>query len=162
MRISISVSKPTIDDVVVLHSAQRYITWVALENCMEYFGSVQCIGSNTEPIIPQGQHLLVFRRFLNAIESLNNIPDYIFHEENPGNICLDDFRSKMIEGNTVIRKVSEIANAYKHRIRGSGKKKPFQPKTELLSAKEIKYDHATIYEAFKYWSEYDPKKKNAF
>ena len=113
--ISPSVSKPTIRDIVVLHSAERYITWIALENCIEYFLEVGCIGGNNTPIIRDGQHLKVFRRYLNAIESLNNIPDYLFHET-PRDCSLEDFSDRMATNNPVIRKVSEIANAYKHRI----------------------------------------------
>jgi hypothetical protein len=158
LRISVSVSMPTIRDIIVLHSAQRYIARIALENCIEYFLAVQCVGGNSTPVIPEGQHLLVFRRFLNAIESLNNIPDYLFHEEARRDCSLDEFRVKMITESPAIRRVSEIANAYKHRVRGSGKKKPFIPKAGAMNSKDIIYDHSVLCEAFTFWSKYSPKR----
>jgi hypothetical protein len=145
-----------IDNVIVLRSADRYITWVALENCVEYFILVQCIGGNNNPMIQKGQELLVFRRYINAIESLNNIPDYIYAEKKTKDISPDDFRKNLADPDKVIPKVAKIANAYKHCIRGSWDKKMnlFEPIAGALNARDIAYDHAVVCDAFRFWSGY--------
>ena len=74
---------------------------------------------------------------------------------------LEDFRAKIMSENQAIRRVSEIANAYLHRVRGRGTKKSFKASAGALNSKDIVFDHGVLSEAFKFWSEYDPKKKTA-
>ncbi|MEI8218259.1 MAG: hypothetical protein WCG51_04345, partial [Elusimicrobiota bacterium] len=66
----------SIGSIIVLHTSDRYITFVAMQNCIDYFMLVGLIGKAAKPVIKSGQELKVFIAFLNAIESLNNIVDY--------------------------------------------------------------------------------------
>ena len=45
----------------------------------------------------------------------------------------------------ILSKVNEIANAYKHCRRRDRKK---------LHAKDVKFDHQTLFEAYRFWLDY--------
>ena len=147
-------------NIIVLHSASRYITWVALGNCVDYFISVKCIGSNTEPIIEKGVTPLIFRRFLNAIESLNNIPDYLYHDGICNDVSLGKYRERLGKKYSILREISELANAYKHRIRGKAGSWPFEANPKTKNAKDIILEHEMIGTAFEFWAKFADKLPN--
>lgn len=144
----------TIDDIIVLHSSERYITFIALENCIEYFLMVGCIGNNTKPKITRGQELKIFRAYLNAIESLNNIIEYVYFDKFCKNISFFDFQTRMLKEYNILQNVHDIANAYKHCIRGTWQNKIFYKNTKSKSAKDITVDHKIIMEAYQFWHQY--------
>ena len=92
MNISVRLVNNDMRSLNVLSSADRYICWVALQNCIDYFSEVDAIGEN--PVIKKGSEIKVFRLFLNSIESLNNIIDYLYHDKCSKKIPEDLFKKK--------------------------------------------------------------------
>ena len=101
-----------------LGSAKNYITHIVLPNCKDYLVFKENNRNETHRGTPTKYTEL--RLFLNAAESINNIFDYIhwdFNEsskdENPKLI-----RDRYIEKHSFLGEIADIANAYKHRVRG--------------------------------------------
>jgi len=97
-----------------LGSHRNYISHIALPNCVEYF---MCKSQHQE----QGQtetpaKYAEIRLFLNAIESLNNVPEYLFYEHGePANSKgLPKFLQAMRTKFPILAQVADLANAYKH------------------------------------------------
>lgn len=57
----------------------NYIRYVALPNCIDYFNFIKVVRELDDKTTPTKFNRL--RLFLNAFESLNNIPDYFFHDK---------------------------------------------------------------------------------
>ncbi|RVT40107.1 hypothetical protein EMM73_19710 [Rheinheimera sediminis] len=108
-----------------LGSLDGYIVWIAFENVKEYL-------AERDDSKDVGPRFVKFRRFLIAIESLNNIPDYIYHEWNIKK--LNGKSDKQFKEHIhkrvcpALEQLSQIANGYKHRVRN---------KSADLGAKEI-------------------------
>jgi hypothetical protein len=100
-----------------LGSHFNYITHIALQNQIEYMkikkrheedGSTGTSGKYEE-----------FRLFLNAIESFNNIIDYLYfeHEDQINYKDIDGFRKAIHKKYPELGELSDLANAYKHCVR---------------------------------------------
>lgn len=152
-----------------LGSHLNYLTHIALDNCKDYLWLVKAHKEDG-----RNQTRDKFKRlrfFLNAIESLNNVPEYFFHEhkDNEGwssdleRTILGDIRSS----NKILRDIEQIANATKHYVRRNSK----HIQAQDLQAAEIKVsidpnnldvqfnfdsieDERIITEAFKFWVDY--------
>ncbi|WP_164091233.1 hypothetical protein [Aeromonas dhakensis] len=68
----------------------------------------------------------VFRYFVNAIESMNNIIDYIYfdnYDELVERVTLRDFRTGILHKHLFMSELNDLANAYKHSVRAATKDK---------------------------------------
>ena len=144
----------SIGSIIVLHTSDRYITFVAMQNCIDYFMLVGLIGKAAKPVIKSGQELKVFIAFLNAIESLNNIVDYLYFDKFFGKTDLMQFKAKLCNEYIALKKINSIANAYKHCKRGRWENGKFKENFLEIFAKDIVYDHHILAEAFKFWRAY--------
>jgi hypothetical protein len=65
-----------------------------------------------------------FRLFLNAVESFNNVLDYYYFENErvlaPKHFTVQTFRANVHAASHELRRLSELANAYKHCVRTAG------------------------------------------
>ncbi|WP_313294816.1 hypothetical protein [Stutzerimonas nitrititolerans] len=134
-----------------LGSCRNYIAHIALPNCNDYFElqkrNIEA-GKNLTP-----DKYKEMRLFLNAIESLNNIPDYYFYE-NEGSLSvksINKYREELAAKYCQIKNIMDLANAYKHCVREHrGKKNSNLPwakdlqnpalaiEIDLLNIEEIK------------------------
>jgi hypothetical protein len=100
-----------------------YLEYIALENFSEYNQLEQGQIEEGKNNLSDQYHL--FRVFLSTIESLNNIPEYFFHDvkESQGwtdrdlSQVLGDIRKK----HKILGDIEQIANAYKHSVRRNTK-----------------------------------------
>jgi hypothetical protein len=162
-----------------LGSHRNYLNHIALMNCIDYFNLQKKHEEMNESNTPSKYEEL--RLFLNAIESLNNILDY-FYYENEDSIShskLNDFKRAVFGQYPALNDVADIANAYKHCIRegrsGKNAKLPWakdlqkpslvvdinisdtsQPKVEAEFKFEwpISEHEEAISEAFRFWIKY--------
>jgi len=100
-----------------LGSHRNYIAHIALPNCLDYF---QLQNRNKElNNLHNASKYEELRIFLNAIESMNNVLDYYYYENETslsgGN--LSAYRKKAMLKHPVLSRVAELANAYKHCVR---------------------------------------------
>jgi len=150
-----------INDINVLSSSNKYICWVALGNCFDYFVEVNLIGKNKQPIIRKGNELKVFRLFLNAVESLNNIVDYLYFDKFHNQFkSFERYKKELLNKHSILYKINEIANAYKHCKRGKDRNGLFCVDINRLHAKDIRLDNQILIKAFKFWAEYHQKDGN--
>ena len=116
-----------------LGSHKNYITYIVLPNCIDYF-QLQKLNEEHNNLHASSKYGEV-RHFLNAIESMNNILDYFFYE-NESYLSIDHlttFKKQVCSRYPILKDVADIANAYKHCVRESkGNKNP-----ELLWARDI-------------------------
>lgn len=127
-----------------LGSHLNYLRHIVMPNCMDYLQLQQANRDSGENSNPSKYEEL--RRFLNAIESMNNIPDYFYWENE---LALKEkqigsvkaYRIKVGEKYHVLAHVAELANAYKHCVRTNrdGKKN-----TGKKWAKDIQLPQMTI------------------
>lgn len=62
----------------------------------------------------------VFRYFVNAVESMNNVIDYIYfdnYDELVEYVQLNEFRRRILNEHPSMSKLGDLANAYKHSVR---------------------------------------------
>nr|VFK51201.1 MAG: hypothetical protein BECKTUN1418E_GA0071001_100535 [Candidatus Kentron sp. TUN]VFK57468.1 MAG: hypothetical protein BECKTUN1418F_GA0071002_11171 [Candidatus Kentron sp. TUN] len=99
-----------------LGSHSNYIHHIALQNCIDYFRLAE--GDKEKGLDDISDKYKRLRYFLNAIESINNIPSYFFHEYKKGYSWQDEntILKRMREKHTILGDVNEITNAYKHCI----------------------------------------------
>jgi hypothetical protein len=64
------------------------------------------------------------RYFLNAVESMNNVPEYLYWERSPDGTsdALKDFLRMVRSTEPCLGRIAEIANAYKHCVRTNGRR----------------------------------------
>lgn len=106
----------------LLGSHTNYLARVALDNCVDYFHLVKELQEEDRDSIPDRYKRL--RYFLNAIESLNNIPEYFFHEHK-GEQGWEDDQLRNVLGkirlkHPILKDIEQITNAYKHCLRKDG------------------------------------------
>jgi hypothetical protein len=158
-----------------LGSHRNYITYIAFPNHVDY---LSCRRQNQE----QGRATTPaqygeFRLFLNAIESLNNIADYLY-SEHKGRITKTarEFTKALRATYPALAKLSDLANAYKHCERDDKymKRASDLHKTRVtvrvkvgasgLSSADYEFygplpeDDEILNEAFKFWFEYHNNK----
>jgi len=154
----------------LLGSHTNYLAHVALNNCVDYFDLIaEQKAKNQDQTLDRYKRL---RYFLNAMESMNNVPEYFFHEFKSdlgwkdgemGNI-LGEIRAK----HPVLRDIEQITNAYKHSVRRSANdfhaKDLQSPTLEFLADSEggakVTFsfdsieDEDMMGEAFRFWHAY--------
>ena len=100
-----------------LGSHRNYITHIVLPNCLDYF---QVQKSNAELTnIHSASKYEEFRLFLNAVESMNNVLDYYYYE-NEESLSINGlfaYRKEATKKYPILSRVAELANAYKHCVR---------------------------------------------
>lgn len=124
-----------------LGSSQNYISYIALSNCSDYFELK--MKHEEENRSSTSDKYKEVRYYLNAVESLNNIIDYFYFENESlishGNI--NAFRTAVHNKYPVLEKVANIANAYKHCVREQrGNKNADLPWAKDLQNPEIVID----------------------
>jgi len=90
---------------------------IVLPNCIEYF-QVQKRNAELNNLNTASKYEEL-RYFLNAVESMNNILDYYYYE-NEESLSVDGlftYRNKATNKYPVLSRVAELANAYKHCVR---------------------------------------------
>lgn len=100
-----------------LGSHKNFIHHIALENFHEYemlCGLNEENGNNKTP-----DKYKEFRYFLNVIESMNNILDYLYfeHEAEIQQSSLKDYKNAVWAKYPGLEELAKLANAYKHCIR---------------------------------------------
>ena len=105
-----------------LGSHRNYIQHIAFENFLEYCDLVK-VNEEQGDRSARTRYKEV-RYFLNAVESFNNIPDYVYFDTYRGDWTkpptVAEFRDALHKLNPCLARVAEIANAYKHCVRGRG------------------------------------------
>ena len=100
-----------------LGSHRNYIAHIVLPNCLDYF---QVHKRNKElNNLHSASKYEELRFFLNAVESMNNVLDYYYYE-NEESLSVDSlsaYRKKAMTRYPVLSRVAELANAYKHCVR---------------------------------------------
>lgn len=121
-----------------LGSHRNYIHHIALENYLEY--NMLCRlnkenGNNKTP-----DKYKECRYFLNAIESMNNILDYLYfeHEYEVLQPDLKSFKRAVWNKYPELEQLANLANAYKHCVReGRGGKNPNLPWAKDLQSPKL-------------------------
>lgn len=124
-----------------LGSSRNYISYIALSNCSDYFELK--IKHEEENRSSTSDKYKEVRYYLNAVESLNNIIDYFYFENESlishGNIKA--FRTAVHNKYPALEKIANIANAYKHCVREQrGNKNADLPWAKDLQNPEIVID----------------------
>ncbi|WP_161656095.1 hypothetical protein [Alkalidesulfovibrio alkalitolerans] len=100
-------------------NSASYIQMIVLDNCLEYFEEYERLcerGGSTQNL---GRRLL--RKLFNAVESLNNIPDYMLFDKNIPEHKMCEIKKKIISECPEMNIIFDLANAYKHCVRGKKK-----------------------------------------
>jgi hypothetical protein len=105
-----------------LGSHNGYITHIALPNCSDYFELCEAQRENGTYEKTRSKYKRL-RYFLNAAESLNNIPEYIFHEYKiKYNWKIEtDVRALLSKRSKIHETINTLANGYKHCIRNASR-----------------------------------------
>ncbi|WP_313223294.1 hypothetical protein [Stutzerimonas nitrititolerans] len=160
-----------------LGTHKGYIAYIALPNCADYFDlcELQREKGNYQPTSSKYERL---RLFLNAAESLNNIPEYIFHEYKSAYSWNHEaeVRNLLSRESKIHETINTLANGYKHCVRNPPRKAgqtkeidagDFQEIKIIVSAQlstplnlDVSYsfesleDEEMLAEAFRFWVEY--------
>lgn len=160
-----------------LGSHKGYIVHIALQNCSDYFElcDEQREAGTYEQIRSKYNRL---RLFLNAAESINNIPDYIFHEykDKYGWKKETDVRTLLSNKSKIHETINTLANGYKHCIRNPQKDPSIAKEIDAADLQEVKLivaadlanlknldiefsfdsieDEEILGEAFRFWIDY--------
>ena len=102
-----------------LGSHRNYLTHIALPNSLDYLASVKAHEETGDASTSAKYKEL--RYFLNAVESLNNILEYYFYENETviSEQTVQDFKQSVYSTHPELRDLSNLANAYKHCVRES-------------------------------------------
>jgi len=102
-----------------LSDHQNYLRHIAMANFIDYNNLVRGQESAGKNKVPDQFKRL--RLFLNTMESLNNVPEYFFHDVKSSqgwdDKDLNSVLGKIREKHPILRDIEQIANAYKHSIR---------------------------------------------
>lgn len=123
-----------------LGSHQNYIRHIALDNVVDY--SQICTLNKEQGNDKTPNKYDEFRYFLNAMESLNNILEY-YYFENEDDLPYEKFqgfKTAVFSRFPILREVEGIANAYKHCVRENRGAK----QTDKLWAKDLQKTELTV------------------
>ncbi|BER96693.1 TPA: hypothetical protein RUZ85_003382 [Vibrio cholerae] len=102
-----------------LSNHMSYLQHIALDNFSDYNFFIEELNEKESITIKDKYKRL--RLFLNTIESLNNIPEYFFHDVKKLQGWKDNDQRNVIgkirDKNPILKDIEQIANAYKHRYR---------------------------------------------
>jgi hypothetical protein len=122
-----------------LGSHRNYIVHVALANGVDYISLKKRHQEDGRSATPDRYKEL--RYFLNAVESFNNIADYLYfeHEDRIAHGSVGKFRTALHAKYPELGDLAELANAYKHCVRGKEDKKTNKTKknNRLLWARDL-------------------------
>lgn len=121
-----------------LGSHKNYIHHIALENFQEYKMLCGLNDENSKDKPPD--RYKEFRYFLNAIESMNNILDYLYfeHEAEIQHPKLNHYKKAVWNKYPELEELANLANAYKHCIReGRGGKNANLPWAKDLQKPQL-------------------------
>jgi hypothetical protein len=106
-----------------LGSHRNYLVHVALPNYTDYFWLKK--GNEEKGRSGTRDKYKAFRYFLNAVESLNNVLDYLYfeHEDRVKRRSVGEFRKTIHNKYPDLGELAELANAYKHCVREKNGKK---------------------------------------
>lgn len=124
-----------------LGSHKNYIHHIALENYFEYKTICGLNEENSKNKTPDKYK--EFRYFLNVIESMNNILDYLYfeHEDEIKQSNLKNYKRAVWDKFPEIEALANLANAYKHCVReGRGVKNSSLPWAKDLQKPQLKVD----------------------
>lgn len=160
-----------------LGSHKGYIVHIALPNCSDYFELCEAQRENGIYEKTRSKYNRL-RLFLNAAESINNIPEYIFHEykDKCGWQKETDVRTLLAKKSNIHETINTLANGYKHCIRHPSKDPSKAKEIDAADFQEIKIivgadltdlknldielsfdsieDEEILGEAFRFWVEY--------
>lgn len=96
---------------MVFDNASAYLKYIALPGFEEFVELHKGVGEH-----PPAQYI---RRFVVAAESMNNVLDYFYWEQEPAGsrTRLNKFRERAGRAVSALATLSSIANAYKHAVR---------------------------------------------
>lgn len=116
-----------------LGSHRNYIVHIALGNYVDYDALKKQNVENKRQATPDKYK--AFRYYLNAVESFNNILDYLYFEfeDKIKQTNVNDFRKAVHKKYSALRDLADLANAYKHCVRAGRISK----NTELPWAKDL-------------------------
>jgi hypothetical protein len=119
-----------------LDSHKKYIEHIALANVVEYLSLKRAHAE--EKRTSSSDKYRELRYFLNAVESVNNIPEYLYFDKHStrANPLPEQFRSQLLDSHPCLKRLADIANAYKHCVRGRSDKK----KNDFSEMQDV--DHA--------------------
>jgi len=153
----------------------NYLRHIDLPNCIDYFNFIRKSRENNDSTTPTKFTRL--RLFLNALESVNNIPDYFFHDtkNTKGWTSSDEGRILGIIRNQhrILRDAEQIANAYKHSERRNGGLNAADMQGTLIAISltkndlELEFefnsieDESILNEAFQFWVAYEDNPDNS-
>jgi hypothetical protein len=120
-----------------LNNHKRYIELIALQNATEYYDLVKA--DQERPSLALADRYKELRYLLNAIESINNIPEYLYFDTHPAhaNPTPDEFRARLLRENECLSRIADVANAYKHCVRGKTRDGAFRKSEEKQHAAEL-------------------------
>lgn len=160
-----------------LGSHKGYIAHIALPNCSDYFDLCDLQREEEKYQATRSKYERL-RLFLNAAESLNNIPEYIFHEYKAvyGWSKESEVRRLLAEESKIHETINTLANGYKHSVRNPPNKADQIKEIDASDFQEIKIlvasqlsapvsldvsysfesieDEGILSEAFRFWVEY--------
>lgn len=102
-------------------SHRDYLHYIVLPNCRDFNNFYE----NKIGIRKHEWSVEVYRHFVNAMESMNNVIDYLFFDnfDDVSNMGIDEFRKRFFMKHHFMLDVANIANAYKHSRRARYDKK---------------------------------------
>lgn len=124
-----------------LGSHKNYIHHIALENYYEY--KMLCGLNEENGKNKTSDKYKEFRHFMNAIESMNNILDYLYfdHEDEIRQSSLKEFKRAIWDKYPELEELADLANAYKHCIReGRGGRNVNLPWAKDLQKPQLNVD----------------------
>jgi hypothetical protein len=112
-----------------LGSHANYITHIALPNLIDYEQLKQKNSEEGRAATPDKYK--EFRLFLSALESFNNILDYLYYEKKSEirQSSLREFKTVIFQKHPVLNDLNRLSDAYKHCIR-----EKFDPKQKKMVA----------------------------
>ncbi len=122
---------------MLLTNAKKYLEIIALPNCKDFIEYIEN-NRNMQKIEER------FRKFINAVESLNNVIDYMVHDpvENPKKFSekkdlINELDNRYPGFKQWHNKIEDLANAYKHCVRGGVRKGRFVKNLKKPHANDI-------------------------
>lgn len=163
-----------------LGSHRNYLTHIALSNSVDYMALVK--GHEETSDVSTSAKYTELRYFLNAVESLNNILDYYFYENEAiiSELTVEAFKRSVHDAHPELQDLADLANAYKHCVRKrNGRKRTNVPWARDWQIPEVRIgidqserpnvkikadyrfqgptsQHVEVFnKAFKFWFSYD-------
>jgi len=124
-----------------LGSHRNYLTHIALPNSVDYMALAK--GHEEAQDASTSSKYKELRYFLNAVESLNNILEYYFYENETiiQEPTVQGFKQSVYITHPELRDLSNLANAYKHCVRESNGSK----RTNVPWAKDLQIPEVRVY-----------------